>query len=123
MKLRFYAKGDALLPVPGQGLIHGAVLNYVGRQQEKRDTEFKDQQGNVIQQSAYPATQDAFECDSASEAAQLIKRDLLVGSRMGDAPLYCADTQTADFCGVSFVAVEFKDGAWAEKPEKVKATK
>ena len=123
MKLRFYAKGDALVPIPGQGLIHGALLNYVGRSQSKRETGLKDSDGNALFQAAFPATESGYECDSESAEARELKRTLLVSERMGDVSLYCADEQTASFVAVPFTPVEFKDGAWSAVTTKTKGSK
>lgn len=106
MILRFYAKGDALCPVPGQGVTHGAPLHYVGRSPVTGDGV----------PTAYPATEKAFEVDSDTDAGRRLK---LICWR--DADIYPADKQTAEFCQVQFVDVVFADGVWTERSNTKKA--
>lgn len=111
MILRFYAKGDALCPVPGQGAVHGAALNYVGRQQVPRDA--LNSRGETVKQATYPATKEPFQVDSDSDAGRRLK---LICFRDGD--VFPADQTTADHCQVPFVDVEHTGGAWVEKASK-----
>lgn len=103
MILRFYAKGDALCPVPGQGAVHGAPLNYVGRRPQQLPSG----------QMAYPATEEPFEIDSESDAGRRLK---LICWRDGD--VYPADKSTAEHCQVRFASLAFNNGVWAEKVGK-----
>lgn len=92
MRLRFYAREDQLVPLPGHRPLVGQAASYVGR---KFDAATR----------GYPATPAPFECDSDSdEGRRLIKMT------RRDACLWPADLETADVCGVAFVAVEVRDG-------------
>lgn len=99
MKLRFIAARDALVPerrTDGSAigsLPIGQAYRYIGRvyDPEKR---------------GYPASKDAFECDSDTGlAAYLIKETR-------EASLNPADVATAKACGVPYVQHEFSDGVW-----------
>lgn len=104
MILRFYAKGDALCPVPGQAVSHGAPLHYVGR--------VAVVSGNG-DPTAYPATEQPYEVDSETDAGRRLK---LICWR--DRDLFPADKQTAECCQVPLVDIAFADGVWSEKPTK-----
>lgn len=112
MKLRFYAKADSLVPLPGQGIAHGAALGYVGRKQVM--SEAVNSKGDTVPQATFPATKEPFEIESESPGGRRLK---LICWRDGD--LYPADEATARECQVAPVDVEFKDGVWAEKAAKV----
>jgi hypothetical protein len=83
--------------VPGLVPAIGQAESYVGRTFDAKT------RGN-------PATKEAFEIDSDSDAgrrlAKLCRRD---------ACLWPADKATAEACGVEFVELEFRDGVWAPK--------
>lgn len=96
MRLAFFAKADLLVPIPGALRFIEQPDRYVGRVYSPTAVDGKP---------GYPATEEPFACDSASEEgmrlAQLTRRD-------GD--LIPADQQTADFCGLPFVPHRFLDG-------------
>jgi hypothetical protein len=112
MILRFYAKADSLVPVPGQGIVHGAPLNYVGRKQQMGSV--VNSLGKTVPQASYPATKEAFEVDSDSPNGRRLR---LICWR--DSDLWPADEKTASECQVKFTDVVFKDGFWIEKSTKV----
>lgn len=93
MRLRFLAKEDRLVPVPGVTPYAGQLMPYVGR---RFDAENR----------AYPATDEPFECDSESPVGRRLAFEIT--RRDGD--LWPADEATAQFCGVSFARTQFKDG-------------
>lgn len=101
MQLRFYARADLLVSVPGARPMQGESPRYVGRTRIPGEPN----KGGA----SYPAQRDAFECDSDSDAgrrlAKLIRRD---------SSLWAADEATARECGVEFVRVEFdtEQSAW-----------
>lgn len=95
MQLRFYARGTGLVSLPGETRIVGQHPRYVGRALKIIDGA-----------AAWPASEAAHECDSASaHGARLLKR-----CRAGE--LWPADEATAAACGVDFTALEFADGEW-----------
>ena len=112
MILRFYAKADSLVQAPGQGLVHGGPLNYVGRKQVMGTA--VNSKGDTVPQAGFPATEEAFEVDSETDAGRRLK---LICWRDGD--LYPADKDTAEACQVKLPELSFKSGAWTEKPAKV----
>lgn len=98
MQLKFYAREDQLVRVPGVGRgAQGSPASYVGRTFDQKTR-------------GYPAIEDGAAIDSDSKEgkrlAELCKRD---------GCLWPANKETADFCGVEFVVVEFKDGVWSRK--------
>lgn len=103
MKLSFYARGDKLVLYPGLQTVNGDSARYIGRQFVP---------ASKGQPSSNPAVDAAFECESESPIGQRLSRLVRVDSI--DPPLFCADKQTAAFCGVPFVKVSFADGAWSE---------
>lgn len=103
MKLSFYARGDKLVLYPGLQTANGDSARYIGRQFVP---------ASKGQPSSNPAVDAAFECESESPIGQRLSRLVRVDSI--DPPLFCADKQTAAFCGVPFVKVSFADGAWSE---------
>lgn len=94
MKLSFFAKDDQLVTIPGAQPATGQAPRYVGRKLELRDGA-----------PHYPATTEAFECDSESDVGRrLVER---VRNDVNDgygAPLTPADKATADACGLDFKA-------------------
>jgi hypothetical protein len=98
VQLKFNAREDQLVREPGIGRgSPGAPASYVGRTFDAKTR-------------GYPAIEDAVEVDSDSDRgrrlAELCRRD---GS------LWPANRETAEFCGVEFVEVAFKDGVWSRK--------
>jgi hypothetical protein len=92
MMLRFYARDDQLVPLPGQAPVPGQPLHFVGRRYDAATR-------------AHPADSTPTEVDSESSAgmrlAELTRRD---------ACLWPADAETAAACGVPFVKVFIRDG-------------
>ena len=112
MKLKFYARGDALVTVPGVYPAIGQALPRVGRIQDPVQPLKVGESGL----SRLKATKDPFEVDADSDAGRrlikLVRRDQ---------SLWPADKATAEACGVEFVELEFKDDEWvlkAKKPSK-----
>jgi hypothetical protein len=68
----------------------------------------------------FPAIEQVFSCASDSDAG---RRLMKIAKR--DGSLYAADEATAKACGIEFVRIEFKDGAWVEasKPAPKSAPK
>lgn len=100
MQLKFFARGDLLVTVPGFSPVVGQAPAYVGR-------EFKRIDGVAV----HPATRDPFTVDSDTpEGRRLVK----LAKR--DASLWPADKATAEHCGLPFVALAFDDGEWIPEP-------
>jgi len=97
MKLRFHPRDDLLVRVPGFVPRVGQPDQYVGRRFD-------------AEKHGHPASPTAYEVDADSDAgrrlAKLCRRDNA---------LWPADKATADFCGVTFVPVEFQDGVFVPK--------
>ncbi len=100
--LRFYARADLLVYVPGARPGQGESPRYVGRGFVRGEPNKGGAQ--------YPALKEAFECDEDSDAARR-----LVKLTRRDGSLWPADATTAAACGVEFTPVEFRDGAWLAK--------
>jgi hypothetical protein len=101
MKLRFFAKDDAMVPVPGVPRVAGQPKQYVGRRLVRAEGK----------PPSYPATEEAFEIDSdTDDGRQLVRRVRTETERHDAQPLWPADKATAEACGVPFVAVTVKDG-------------
>jgi len=96
-KLRFYARDDLLVSVPGARPLKGQAPQYVGRKFIPGDGKAAGAQ--------HPASDTPFESDSDTDEG---RRLVQLTSR--DAALWPADKATADACGLEFVAVEVKDG-------------
>lgn len=99
-KLRFYAKDDRLVSIPGARPGTGAPPRYVGRKL-------------VVTPDGptYPSTGEAFECDAESDAGKELV--LRVRNEVRDgygAPLTPADKLTAEACGLEFAAPKQKKG-------------
>jgi hypothetical protein len=99
LKLKFYARGDALVTVPGVYPAIGQALPRVGREQGS---------DGVLR-----ATKEPFEADSDSDAGRrlikLVRRDQ---------SLWPADKVTAEACGVEFIELTQRDGEWVPKATK-----
>lgn len=100
--LRFYAKSDTLVRIPGAQPRPGQPDMYVGRKFD-------------LEKRAYPAVDEAFEVDEDSDAGKRLMRLVRV-----DKCLYPADKKTADLCGVEFINVEFESGSFVEKVKQPK---
>lgn len=98
--IKFYAKADQMVRVPGAQPRPGQADMYIGR---IFDPETR----------GYPAINSAFEVDEDSDAGKRLMRLTRV-----DDCLYAADKKTADLCGVEFKEVEFKSGMFLEKPKQ-----
>ena len=103
MKLRFYAKEDALATVPGFRAGIGQAMSYIGR--------------TYRAPGEYPAVKDAHEVDTEKLSVSDWHRYLDHGRR---GHVWCADQATATACNAELIAVEFKDGAWLRKKETTK---
>ncbi len=105
MKLKFYARGDALVTIPNEQRIVGNPAEYVGRKRIKEGDNF-----------AYPATRDPFVCppEMAPRLAKLTRRDN---------SLWPADKETAQACGVGFKKVEYSGGEWIPEIARSKQTR
>src|SRR5688572_8707692 len=88
MKLRFYAKDDQLVSVPGAQPAMGQPPRYVGRKLEVKDGV-----------PGYPGTGEAFECDEDSATGRRLVK--LVRRENSLTP---ADAYTAAACGLEFKA-------------------
>ncbi len=126
--LAFYARGDALVAVPGQNpftekrppgsprttfdeTMDLGPVRRVGRDHVPAVTrETEDGAREVVTPSSAPATREPFRVKetNAFMAQKLAKR-------VREKALWPADEHTAEFCGVPFVPVEFIDGEWVEK--------
>ena len=98
MQLKFFARGDLLVTLPGFAPVVGQPLLRVGRDWSSRE-------------AVPPATKEPFSCDSESAPGRRLKK--LIAR---DESLWAADKETAAECGVPFVDLEFKDGSWVPKP-------
>jgi hypothetical protein len=95
-KLRFFARDDLLVTVPGSRPVKGQAPQYVGR---------KFIPGDATKGAQHPANEKPHEIDADTDEG---RRLVQLTSR--DAALWPADAATASACGVEFVAVEVKDG-------------
>lgn len=98
MQLKFYAREDQLVRMPGVGRgAPGQPVPYVGRAFDAKTR-------------GYPATEEPYAVDADSDSgrrlAELCRRDQ---------SLWPADKETAEACGVEFVVVAFDGGVWARK--------
>ena len=103
MQLKFYARGDLLVTLPGFPPIGGQQLFRVGREFVRGDAD----KGIP---ASHPATKEPFLVDSDSAPGRRLKK--LIAR---DESLWAADPATAAECGVPFVELEFKDGSWNPK--------
>lgn len=108
-QLKFYARADLMVAVPGSTAFAGQVSRYLGRETKVENA------GTPDEAVSYPATKDGFACDADSplgaRAVKLTRRD---------AAFWPADSETAAACGVQFIPVEFKSGVWVAKTPTVK---
>lgn len=105
MNLQFHPVGDGLTPVPGQPIIKGGFMRYVGRATKPT------KEGKQVR---YPATKEPHEVDQDSKAG----RRLAKLARRGE--LYCANKETAAAIGARFIDIEFNGGEWSPKKAPVK---
>lgn len=93
------------MTVPNSRPTQGQAPRYVGRKHDPNGP------------TPFPAVDEPFCCDSDSDAG---RRLMKLAKR--DSSLFAADEATAKACGIGFVAIEFKDGAWTEKAPVAKST-
>jgi hypothetical protein len=104
MQLKFFARGDLLVTVPGFAPVVGQPQLRVGREFVRGD----ESKGIPPE---YPATKEPFVVDSNSPEGRRLKKLI-----QRDESLWAADQATAAECGVQFVELEFKDSEWLPKP-------
>jgi hypothetical protein len=102
-KLRFFARDDLLVTVPGSRPMQGQAPQYVARSFVP---------GDGVKGAQYPATDKPYECEADSDEG---RRLVLLTRR--DGSLWPADAETAAACGVDFVAVSVKGGVAAPAPK------
>lgn len=115
-KVKFYARGPGIVTHPGTRPIVGNMPRYVGRRSKMVDgSGIVDGVLRYAPQASYPVKQegDIFP-EKSREARQLIRR-------VRKEELWAANEETAKFCGVPYVALEFTDGEWS--PRKQSAPK
>ena len=98
--IKFYAKENQLVRIPGAQPRPGQADCYVGREYDAEN------RGYAI--SAIP-----YETDENSDAGKRLIRLARL-----DNCLIPADKYTADLCGMEYVPVEFKSGVFVEKSIK-----
>ena len=107
-QLKFYARADSMVAVPGTTAFAGQVSRYLGRETKVENA------GTPEEIVSYPATEAGFTCDTGSQigdrAMKLTRRDFA---------FWPADPDTAAACGVPFTPVEFNAGVWTEKSDAV----
>ncbi len=103
--IKFYAKGAELVKVPGATPLPKQPDLYVGRYYDPS-------------KRSYPAIKEGYEVEEDSDAGRRLIRLARI-----DNSLYAADEHTARVCGIEYVDVEFKDGAFLPKPPKKNSTK
>lgn len=114
-KLRFYAREDRLVYVPGSRPATGDAPRYVGRG-------FVPGKDGAAPQ--YPAKKDPYECDADSDAGRRLIERVQNDVRDGyGAPLWPADKETAAACGVDFQSVSLVDGSWVAGAQPAKTKK
>lgn len=101
--LKFYARADYKVTVPGHRPMVGQVPRYVGR-------EF------AADGLVHPASTDPFVIPVRRPEAQR-----LVKIVRRDGTLWPADPETARACRVPFVPVELVDGEWVEAKQQTKS--
>lgn len=100
--LKFYAKSNLLVRIPGAQPRPGQPDMYVGRVFDKPNR-------------AYPASKTGYEVDEESDQGRRLLRLVRI-----DKCLWPANLETASLCGVDYVPVEFDNGAFVEKKEPKK---
>ena len=127
MQLSFYARGDILVPMPGQAprpvgtgteMASGPPAKYVARDFVPPVGLRRTRSGLTATEPAkYICSKEPFRCDSESEVGRRMVRHMTrkrcrpTESRPnGDCPLWPADAQTAEFLGVPFVPIRIVDG-------------
>lgn len=99
-QLKFFARDDQMVAVPGSYQFAGQVARYVGREWSE-------------ELHGFPAVAAPFTCDENSDdgrrMVKLVRRDLA---------LWPGDEYTASACGTQFVPVELKDGVMVPKAKK-----
>lgn len=101
MILRFFAREDILATVPDSPIALGQHIPRVGRSFLKGEM---------------PATKEPHEVDTSNVSMATVEAYKRM-ARFED--IWCADAETAAFCGVQFLNLSFKDGAYTRAPEKV----
>lgn len=102
--LKFYAKSNQLVRVPGAQPRPGQPDMYVGRVFDKETR-------------GYPASKLGYEVDENGDQGRRLMRLVRL-----DKCLWCANIETASVCGVDYVPVEFDNGTFVEKKESKKKT-
>lgn len=108
-QLKFYARADLMVAVPGSTAFAGQVSRYLGRETKVENAGTPDE---VV---SYPATKDGFACDVDSSLGSRVTK-----LTRRDCAFWPADSETAAACGVQFTPVEFKSGVWVAKTSTVK---
>ena len=100
MLLKFCARSDLLVNDPDMPARTGQLLRRVNR---------KFVLGKDGKPHSLPALPTPHEVDSESPAGQRLVK------QCRRAALWAFDEETAKYCDVKFVPVEFKDGEWVER--------
>jgi len=98
--LKFYAKADQLVTVPGSRPVVGQPPKYIGRSFDRDSL-------------AFPATEEGFTCESESDRGRRLTK-----LTRRDSSLWAANGKTAAHCGVPFVQLEFADGVWVRQSRR-----
>jgi hypothetical protein len=104
MRLKFAAR-DGLVREPDCVPAIGQAARYLGR--EFVPAVIKGKQ--IISPASNPATESGFECDSDSDIGRVAMKNARKGA------FWPLDRATAEFCGMTFVDVEFNAGVWDVK--------
>ena len=102
MKLRFYARPGYMCSMPGPK-VQGTAPRYIGR---ARPVVEEKQINN-------PATREPAVIESTTPEGKRVMRQMLCDAP--DYPLWPADRETAQACGVPYVDVELQEGEWQPK--------
>jgi hypothetical protein len=103
MQLKFVAKDDQMVMVPGTAQFAGQIARFVNRECVVGKDETV----------SWPALAEPHEVDSDSKDGSRLAK---IARR--DGALLPYDKQTADAIGVPFVALKFTAGVWAPVPAK-----
>jgi len=109
MKLKFCAKNDLLVPVPGTTQYAGQTARFVNR-----ETSVSVVDGQEV--VSWPAVETPFEVEQNSDDGRRLSK---IATRDGDLLPY--DKATAEALGIGFAPIKFSSGAWVPAP--VSATK